>query len=509
MGKQNSILKSTISVTFITFTIKFLGLIKQSVLAAVCGANAETDAFFVGSGVLVSLCVVIFSAISISLLSIHTETLLKNGRKEANDLINGVLRVFIPISLGITIIFYLFSTQIGKILAPSYEGEQLLLLSHYIQVMSSAFILWCYFLTINVVLETDKVFLPGKMQGLFQNIFLIIAALLLYPKYGIKVLLYAFLLSGLAQCVLVTWCARRQFRFVFHRIKARPQIKKPVSLSIPLIIGSAIYEINDIVDKQISTGLGSGNVSYLTYGATVNEIVTGVIVASVSTVLFAHFATWIAEGETKKVESSLENVIEYLTVLIMPIMAMCISAGDQIVQILYGRGSFGKTDIQMTYTVVIGYAIGFAFQAARANAVKVFYAFKDTKRPMINGAISVAINIVLSILLSKIIGVGGIAVATSIAMLVVTFLLFKDIKIYLPGFSLRRCASECVKAAMAGFVVTVAVLLVHRLINVNLYIAFLIEGLLCVSCYAFLMYLLKSKCLAGIINKIKTIGLRA
>lgn len=504
MPRKRGIIHSTILVTMVTFLIKFLGLVKQSVLAAVCGATSETDAFFVGSGVIVSLCIVIYSAISISLLSIHTDVLLKEGREKSNDLINAVLRVFIPISLGITMIFFMFATPIGKILAPSYKGEQLQLLSHYIQVMSSAFILWCYYLTINVVLETDKIFMPGKMQGLFQNVFTIGAALLLYPKYGVQVLLYAFLLSGLAQCILVTWCSRKLFKFVFHKVDARSQIKQLIVISVPLIIGSAIYEVNDIVDKQISTGLGAGNVSYLTYGATINEIVIGVIVTSVSTVLFAHFATWISEGKIDLVEKNLENCIEYLTVLIMPIMAMCIAAGDQIVQILYGRGSFGLDDVRMTYGVVIGYALGFVFQAARANMVRVFYAFQDTKKPMINGAIAVSTNIILSILLSKVIGVSGVAIATSIAMLLVTILLAKDVKKYLPGLSLRRCFGECVKGAIAGMIVTGAVWLMHNGLTWKLYMKFITEGVTCIVLYVILMYLLKSKCIKSI--TVKAIG---
>ena len=328
MIEQNKLIKSTIVITFITFLTKLLGLIKQSVLAAVCGATAEMDAYFVGSGVLVSLCGVFFSVNSIFLLSLHTDVLFKEGREKSNDLINSVLRIFIPISIGITLIFFVFSTPIAKLLAPSYGNEQTKLLSHYIQVMSFSFILWCYYLTINVVLETDKRFIPGKMQGVFQNVVLIVVALLFYPKYGVRVLLYAFLLSGLIQCLLVTWCARKQFKFVFHKVNAGSQIKQLIIRSIPLIIGNAIYEINDIVDKQISTGLGTGSVSYLTYGATINEIVTGVLVASVSSVLFAHFATWISEGRVDQVEKNLEGCIEYLTVLIMPIMAMCIAAGD-------------------------------------------------------------------------------------------------------------------------------------------------------------------------------------
>lgn len=175
-----SIFSSTLQITLLTFFIKFLGLVKQSVLAAFCGATDETDAFFIASGVLLQLCTMIFSAISISLLTVHTKTLVNQGRKMSNDLINAVLRCFLPISLAITLLFMIGAPLVAHFLAPSYGDEQIEILAHYVRLMSCVFVLWCYYLTINVVLETDKEFVPGRGQGFFQNIFLIIAAVFLF-----------------------------------------------------------------------------------------------------------------------------------------------------------------------------------------------------------------------------------------------------------------------------------------------------------------------------------------
>lgn len=217
MGKK-SIIRSTVMVTVITFGIKLLGLVKQSILASVCGATFETDAFFVGSGVIVSLCYVIYFAITTSLLVIHTDILHKEGRSRSNDIINATLRAFIPFSLCITIIIYCFAPLISRFLAPTYNTDQLLVLSKYIKIMSFASVLWCYYMIINVVLETEKIFVPGKMQGFFQNLFLIVGALVFYPRYGIKTLIYAFIISGIAESILVTLCARKYFKVVFYRI---------------------------------------------------------------------------------------------------------------------------------------------------------------------------------------------------------------------------------------------------------------------------------------------------
>lgn len=493
MKKNNSIIYSTLQVTIVTFVIKLLGLIKQSVLASICGATNETDVFFIATGVLVSLSSIIFSAISISLLTMHTNRLINVGRKSANNLINATLRIFIPISLVITVLFSIFAKEIGHFLAPSYDAAELLLLAKYIRLMSVSFILWCYYLIINVVLETDKRFMPGRFQGFFQNVFIILGALILYPKYGIDVLVYAFVLSGVAQCILVTWCARKQFKFVFYKIDENEEIAKLVGLAFPLIVGSAIYEINDIVDKQISTGLGAGSASFLTYGSTINEIVTGVIVTSISTVLFSHFASWVAEGDNGKVEENLKRVLSVLTIIIYPIMIMCLVSGDQIVNILYGRGNFGNTEIDATYGVVVGYAIGFIFQAARANMVKVYYAYQDTKTPMINGAISVAINIILSIILSRIIGISGVALATSIAMIIVSIMLGLGLKRYLPHFNFKEIFIECFKGLIAGIVAAFLVFEIKNNISINKYMNFFIEGLCCIACYSITLTVLKSE----------------
>ena len=503
MSKKKGIIGSTLQLTVAVLFIKVLGLAKKSIIAAVCGATAETDAFFIASEVIAALCTVFFSSISISLLSMHTNRLLKEGRDASNNLINAVLRTFIPIAFVITIIFASFSDEISRILAPSYEGAQLQDLSSYIRIIAIVFVFSCYYQIINVVLETDKRFLPEKGQAFFQNLFIIVSALLFYPKMGISALLWAFVLAGFVQCIQITWNARNCFKFKLKTSDEIASIKMLISLAGPLIVGNAIYEINDIVDKQISSGLGHGGVSVLSYGASINEIVTSLIVTSLSTVLFSHYATWIAEGKIEKVGNNLQQSLEYLLVIIMPIMVMCFVAGDLIVGVLYGRGSFSTDAISRTNGVVIGYSAGFFFQAARATIVKVYYAFQDTKTPMINGAISVAVNVVLSFTLSKFMGVTGIALATSISMLVVTALLLPGVKKYTPSFSMKSSIPDGLKILSVSGIVWLTAALIKTTLQGDIYLQFLIMGTYIVLTYAALIMLLRVKCINRIIERFK------
>lgn len=493
MEKKRSILFSTVMVSIFTILTKFLGLVKQAVFAACCGATIETDAFFVATGTIVSLCGTVFSALAISLLTIHTEILINEGRDKANGLINAVLRTFLPVSTVLSFLFFLFAPFVAKFLAPAYQGEQLNDLAYDIRIMSVEFILYCYYLIVNTVLETDKIFLPGKAIAFFQNTFLILAAILFYSHFGINGMLYAFIFSGIAECILVTVAARKKLKFVIEKLDYRAEVKKLLALTIPLLLGNAMYEVNQIVDNQISTGLGNGSASVLNYGASIHDMVVGVIVTSISVVIFSHSSTWVAKGQIKKVEKSLEKIIVYLSLILLPIMVMCIVAGDQIVELFYGRGSFGKDEIHLTYSVVIGYSLGFVFQAARANLVKIFYAFQDSKTPMINGIISIVCNITMSFMLSRVIGISGVSLATSIAMLIATILLIKDVKKFLPEFSMMQCVPEFVKGIVAAIFTAVVLIIIKRIINYDMFLTLIVEGFAVVIVYCVSLLVLRSE----------------
>lgn len=490
---SKNIVMSSLIISVFTIFIKILGLIKQTTIASICGATIETDAFYISTGIIGQLAIAFFSAISISLLTMYVEKKINYGKEKSNEIINASLHVFIPLATIISLIFFSFSKNIAIMIAPNYPDENIGILSNYIKIMSVSFIPWCYYLIINVILEADKEFIPGRCQGLFQNLFLILATVFLYKSFGVKILVYSFLFSGIIECVLVTWCARDRFTFSLKSTNCRNEIKKLIIISIPLIIGNAVYEINDIVDKKISTNLGEGYASLLTYGSTINEIVSGIVVSAVSVVLFSNFTNWIAKKEIHKVEIGLKNTINILNMLIVPIMSMCIVCSDEITWLFYGRGNLDGNSLKNIRFVLIGYAVGFIFQAIRANLIKVYYAFKNTKTPMINGIVCVMINILLSFTLSKFIGTMGISLATSISMLLATIILLSKIKRYLPDFNVKDNIIELTKMLAIGVISSILVYIFKYYIEINQFASLIIEGAICLITYIFMLYIFKIK----------------
>ena len=483
---SRKIVKASIQVAVVVLIIKLLGLVKQSAIAMFCGANYQTDLYFLASSFIVQLCSVIFSSITISLLTLYTGE--KENVEKQHDLINSVLRIVIPICLAICLLFIFLSDVFAFILAPSYDPEQIATLSNYIKLLAVIFIFNGYFLTINVVLESNKKMVFGKIISLLQNLFTIIAVIFLYNKIGISSLFFAIIASNVISCLLITFRVRKLFKFKLKIVFQKESIKKLLLLSIPLLVGNSMYEINDIIDKQIATNLGDGVVSYLSYGTSINEIIVSLIATSFTSVLFVHYADWAAEKDNERVSKELKKSIELLLFVLLPITAFAAIYRNDIVGVLYGRGQFSESDVLATGSVVLGYSVGFIFQALRADLSRVYYAYKNTTIPMINGIICIAVNIGLSFLLSHFIGIQGVAFATSIAMFLSFVLLLIPLKKYIPEFDYKIDMPNTAKIVL-GFIASGCCLFFLRMyVDINKYLNLLIavsaEALLLLGLFA-------------------------
>ena len=82
---------------------------------------------------------------------------------------------------------------------------------------------------------------------------------------------------------------------------------------------------------------------------------------------------------------------------------------------LYTRGLFHTYDSQQTASALLQYGWGVPAFVLQQLLARAFFAHQDTKTPMAYGIVSVVTNIVFGVALFKLVGVAGIAAATSIA----------------------------------------------------------------------------------------------
>ncbi|NLW29717.1 MAG: murein biosynthesis integral membrane protein MurJ, partial [Erysipelothrix sp.] len=174
-----------------------------------------------------------------------------------------------------------------------------------------------------------------------------------------------------------------------------------------------------------------------------------------------------------------------------------------------------QDNVTMTSIALIGYAVGLVGMSIRLIASRAYYAFQDSKTVMTNSAITVGMNIILNLVLMPLLGIGGLALATSISVTISTVVLFYGLKKQLGQLGLKQYLTIAIKCGLASLAMGAVSYLVYTgLISIlpmsNLYNAvalFVAVGAGAIV-YAVLCYVLKVDEVRNVVSRIKVMLLR-
>ena len=274
------------------------------------------------------------------------------------------------------------------------------------------------------VLNANKQFVLPAFSATIQNVVIILATILLANTYGVYGLSIGVLIGAAGQFFIQYPSFKKSeigfnFRFREHKEK----IVRILILFYPIIIAAISVQLNSLVDRMVSTGLETGSVSALNYGNRLLWLPLSVILTPLITVLYPSLVEGVLESY-KKFFSIIQKGTSLILFASIPFTLLMVLIGDNLIELAFQRGSFNREATDITYQALFYYALGLVFFALRDFLMNGFYALKRTKVAMYSCLGAVLVNIVLSITLSKFMAVGGIALASSISMLMQCVVLF-------------------------------------------------------------------------------------
>ena len=101
--------------------------------------------------------------------------------------------------------------------------------------------------------------------------------------------------------------------------------------------------------------------------------------------------------------------------LTIPATIALVVLSKPVIVTLFERGEFTSGDSIATADALLIYALGLPAFVLIKVLVPAFFARENTKTPVLIAAICVCVNVVLNLLLMKVLGHLGIALATSIS----------------------------------------------------------------------------------------------
>lgn len=222
-------------------------------------------------------------------------------------------------------------------------------------------------------------------------------------------------LSGIAQFLLLVFACRRAGMSLIPKWpQFTPDVKMVAKRSVPGIISGGIMQINLLIASQIATGLPQA-VANLYYAERLYQLPLGIIGVAVGVVLLPTLSRKLRAGDEAGSLETSNRSLELSLFLTLPAAAALITIAVPILHTVFEHGAFKYADTLAVAPAVMAFATGLPAFALTKVFQPGFYAREDTSTPMRFSIISVVVNIVSSLVLSRYYGHVGIAIGTSLA----------------------------------------------------------------------------------------------
>jgi len=267
-----------------------------------------------------------------------------------------------------------------------------------------------------------------------------------------------------------------------------------MKLIVPVLIGASVSQINFLIDRSFASNLGEGGISTLNFANKLNMFVYGVFGVAISTVVYTSLSKFSAQNNEENYNQTLIESINIMNLIMIPATIGMIVLRHPLVDIVFKHGAFDETSARLTAEVLLFYAPGILAYGIRDIINRAFYALQDTKTPMINSVIGLAINIVLNAVLVKYMGITGLALATTISAITTSLLLLFSFK-KIHKVSYRKISIAFVKVVASSAIMGIGVYLFYKAIAVYLGTSFVLRllGLLLSTVVGIIIYIVSIK----------------
>ncbi len=448
----------------IILTSKITGFFRDIVLAQTFGAGEITDAYLTALNIPVVLFDGISAALGTTFIPIYFKIKSSKGQEEVNKFTSNILNIVIIISLIFVLLGVIFAPYIVKIFAVGFKGDVFDLTVNYSKILIFSMV----FIAINglvssYLVASGNVYISGAITIPF-NIFVIIAIIFASVTES-YVMVYGTLIAYIAQLLFqLPLLIKKGYK---HRLTVNlrdENIRQILFLVIPVFIGSYINQINAVVNRTLASTLDSGSITALNYANKLNMFAVGVIAVAISTIMYPILSKLASEGNKKLFKINISKSINMIVIIMLPIMVVMTTFSTEIVKVLFEEGSFNSHDTYLTSTALFFYSIGILAYGLKELLAKSFYSLQDTKTPVRNATISVVINIVFSIILVNIMGIGGLALASSISATVTTMLLLISLRKKIGKIGFSYILKTFIKGAIASIVMYIIMRIAYNYI---------------------------------------------
>ncbi len=339
-------------------------------------------------------------------------------------------------------------------------------------------------------------FLGGLMMGTLQargnpwgqalgpiiyNFFIILGGIFLTKRFGIAGLCYGAVGGAIVGNLALQWYLVRKSGGYYNpgyllKYWNHEGVRKVWRLMLPVILGLALPQVSTIIGRMYAGSLGDGPVSAFMYANKLMQVPLGVFAQATAIALLPIMSAQaarmkqalsqndfaLARTEMTTLRDSVNFGIRSILFLTIPSSVLMWLLALPFVQFVFQSGKFSLHDAYNCAEVLRWFAVGIFAWSAHSIVTRGFYALQDSKTPILVGTFVTVIFIPLNIPFKNLMGVSGLALATSIAATIHMFSMLILLRVRLNGIDGWRLLLSVSKTVFASFATAVLCAAIYR-----------------------------------------------
>ncbi|WP_445365030.1 murein biosynthesis integral membrane protein MurJ [Microbulbifer sp. ANSA001] len=402
---------------------KLSGFFKDVLITFYHGVSVVTDAYFLSNSLASLLYMAVYSAIPIFLVPMYSRLLNRGDILEVNKELSSAISFFFLLSACIGVFVFSFGGGMLDMVSASVDSRVRALSVSYLCIMSATFVFSSLVSFFNSLQTVNKVVIPSYIVPVFNNTFFCIG---LYFFNGAAEFDKVLLLGALAWVLLLLinfFISRKSFSFVGGAAFSYFSDKKFMLLFLPAVTAFYIEQINAFVGVYFASDLGVGAISLLSYSNKLNLIFLSVFLVFLTASIFPRIAAVSTKEGQAELFRYLTRCVRLVVILSVPAVIYMGFYAEEIVELLFQRGNFGRDDTVKLASVFSIILIALPFCLLRDIMNRVFFSYGDTLIPVFVSLFALFINASFSYVLSQNFGLKGLVSSVVISTVFNSFVM--------------------------------------------------------------------------------------
>lgn len=420
--RNNSVVKNIVIVSGITLLIKGIGFYKETLVASSFGLSELLDTFFIAFIVPGFISTVFLGAFkSVFIPNYVTELQTKNNIASFQG--TGFF-VTACVSVLFMIVAFLFTDTYLHFFFPDHTPEYYGLIKSQFYYLLPCIAFWGFSSLLSGILNIHDEFRYSSFESLFIPIAIIVCLFFFKEPFGDNVLAIGTLIGTVTSFIFLgIVCIQKGLLNIsfpdLKNVNARIMFAQvPAKVSSGFLTG-----MNTIVDQYFAAQLVVGSIAAINYGRKMPAFLSGLLVIALTNVLLPYFSKALAKNKEKTFETMFK-MLKILFVGVSICVILGIFASDFLVEMFFERKAFTSDDTIIVSDIQKIFLIYLPFTVCGMVIVNFLTSInKNTFMAYVSlGAL--ILNIILDYILMQYFGVFGIALCTTIVIIVKNLVLF-------------------------------------------------------------------------------------